>query len=66
METGEIREELVKLAPASVVSVISLFGVALSDWVCIVTIVYIIIQCICLIYKTYGIYCERKENCDKQ
>jgi hypothetical protein len=53
MDSQEFRNELVRLAPPAGVSVTSFFGVPLSDWVYIATIIYILIQCGCLLYKTF-------------
>lgn len=52
MTPDELRTEAVRLAPPAGVSVTSIMGIPLSDWVYIATIVYIFIQCGCLIYKT--------------
>lgn len=52
MDNQEIRNELVKLSPPAGVSVTSFMGVPLSDWVYITTIIYILVQCGCLLYKT--------------
>lgn len=45
--------ELVKLTPPVGVSTLSVLGVPLSDLVYIFTILYIIIQMVCTIYRTY-------------
>ena len=52
MDNQEIRNELVKLSPPAGVSVTSFMGVPLSDLVYIATIIYILVQCGCLLYKT--------------
>lgn len=50
---NDIRSEALKMAPPAGVSVTSFMGVPLSDWVYIATIVYILVQCGCLLYKTF-------------
>lgn len=40
----EILEKAPSVAPPAVVSGLSLFGVALQDWVYILTIIYIVMQ----------------------
>lgn len=52
MET-EVKTELMRLAPPAGVSVTSVLGIPLNDWVYLATIIYIIIQGGCLIYKTF-------------
>lgn len=53
MDSNEVRNEIVRLAPPAGVSVTSFLGVPLSDWVYIATIFYILIQCGVLLYKTF-------------
>lgn len=53
MDSNDIRNEVLKMSPAAGVSVTSVMGVPLSDWVYIATILYIIVQSGCLIYKTF-------------
>ena len=45
--------EIVKTTPPVGVSALSLMGIPLSDWVYIVTIIYVLIQIYVLIYKTF-------------
>lgn len=45
--------EIVKTTPPIGVSALSLMGIPLSDWVYIVTIVYVLIQIYVLLYKTF-------------
>lgn len=52
MDNQELRDELIRLVPPVGVSATSFMGVPLSDWVYIATIIYILIQCGCLLYKT--------------
>ena len=53
MDNNEFRNELIKTAPPAGVSITSFLGVPLSDWVYVATIIYILIQCCCLLYKTF-------------
>lgn len=53
MDVNDIRNEALKMAPPAGVSVTSFLGVPISDWVYIATIIYILIQCGCLLYKTF-------------
>lgn len=48
----DVKNELVRLTPPAGVSVTTMLGIPLSDWVYLATLVYIIIQCGCLLYKT--------------
>lgn len=57
MDNNEIRNELIKMTPPAGVSLTSFLGVPLSDWVYVATIIYILIQCCGLIYKTF---CKKK------
>mgnify|MGYP005840243721 CR=1 FL=1 len=52
MENQEIKNELLKLTPPAGVSVTTFMGVSLSDWVYIATIIYIGVQCVCIVLKT--------------
>lgn len=45
--------EIVKTTPPVGVSALSLMGIPLSDWVYIVTIVYVLFQIYVLFYKTF-------------
>lgn len=53
MNNQEMHDEILKLSPPVGVSTLSVLGVPLSDMVYIMTIIYIIIQIICTLYKTY-------------
>lgn len=53
--------EIVKTTPPIGVSTLSLMGIPLSDWVYIVTIMYVLIQILVLLYKTFF----KKEECNK-
>lgn len=53
-----MKNEIVKSTPPIGVSTLSIMGYPLSDWVYIVTILYVLLQMFCLIYKTF--YVERR------
>ena len=53
--------EIVKTTPPIGVSTLSLMGIPLSDWVYIVTIMYVLIQICVLLYNTFF----KKEECNK-
>lgn len=52
MEPQDLKNELIKLSPPAGVSMTTVLGVPLSDWVYIVTIIYTMINCGILLYKT--------------
>lgn len=52
MDNQELQDEILKNAPPVGVSTLSVLGVPLSDMVYIMTIIYIIVQIVCTIYKT--------------
>lgn len=53
MNNDNLHEEVLKIAPPVGVSTLSVLGVPLSDMVYIMTIMYILVQIICTLYKTY-------------
>lgn len=53
MDNKELHTELLKNTPPVGVSTLSILGVPLSDAVYVMTIIYIFVQIICTIYKTY-------------
>lgn len=53
MDRNDFTTEAIKAAPPTTVSTLSLMGASLSDMVYIMTIVYIVVQIICLLYKTF-------------
>lgn len=53
MNNDSFHDEAIKLAPPVGVSTLSVLGVPLSDMVYIMTILYILVQIVCTIYKTY-------------
>jgi len=53
VDTQDLKTELIKIAPPTGVAMTTVLGIPLSDWVYLATIVYILIQCLCLVYKTF-------------
>ena len=53
LTNNDIRNEALKMAPPAGVSMTSVLGFPLSDWVYIATIAYILVQCGCSLYKTF-------------
>lgn len=53
MDNKELHTEILKNTPPVGVSTLSILGVPLSDAVYVMTIIYIFVQILCTIYKTY-------------
>lgn len=53
MDNNELNGEILKNVPPVGVSTLTVLGVPLSDMVYIMTILYIIVQIFCTVYKTY-------------
>lgn len=53
MNNDNLHDEVLKIAPPVGVSTLSILGVPLSDMVYIMTILYILVQIVCTIYKTF-------------
>lgn len=53
MDHHDLKETLIKIAPPTGVAITSFAGIPLNEWVYLATIGYIIIQCGCLIWRTY-------------
>lgn len=53
MDNKELHTEILKNTPPVGVSTLSILGVPLSDAVYVMTILYIFVQIVCTIYKTY-------------
>lgn len=53
MDNKELHTELLKNTPPVGVSTLSILGVPISDAVYVMTIIYIFVQILCTIYKTY-------------
>lgn len=54
MNNDNLNEEILRNAPPIGVSTLSVLGIPLSDMVYIMTILYILVQIGCVIYKTYN------------
>jgi len=55
----DVRSEIVKSIPPAGVSILSCAGIPLSEWVYIVTLIYLLIQIGWLIAKIYWKCCNR-------
>lgn len=53
MNNDNLHDEVLKIAPPVGVSTLSVLGVPLSDMVYVMTILYILVQTVCTIYKTF-------------
>jgi hypothetical protein len=62
--SDDVRNELIKVSPAAGVSMLSIGGVGLSDWVYLLTIVYLIVQILSLCGRGYCTYQDRRKNKD--
>lgn len=62
MDNNELNGEILKNVPPVGVSTLTVLGVPLSDMVYIMTILYIIVQIFCTVYKTYKDTRKRGES----
>jgi len=53
VNSHELKDEIAKAGPPVGVSAITAFGVNLADWVYILTVIYLIVQIVYLLYKFY-------------
>lgn len=53
MNNDNLHDEVLKIAPPVGVSTLSVLGVPLSDMVYVMTILYILVQIVCTIYRTF-------------
>ena len=53
MNNDNLHDGVLKIAPPVGVSTLSVLGVPLSDMVYVMTILYILVQIVCTIYKTF-------------
>lgn len=53
MNNDNLHDEVLKIAPPVGVSTLSVLGVPLSDMVYVMTILYILVQIVCTLYKTF-------------
>lgn len=49
----EIHDEILRNTPPIGVSTLTVLGVPLSDMVYVMTIIYILVQIFCTVYRTY-------------
>lgn len=56
----DFKNEVIRSVPPVVVSGFTLFGVSLNEWVVILTIVYIFIQCLSLTFRIHRDQCVFK------
>ena len=61
----DFKNEVIKSVPPVVVSGFTLFGIELNDWVIILTIVYIFIQCVALTFRIHRDQCVFKYRMKK-
>lgn len=53
----DFKNEVIKSVPPVVVSGATLFGIKLDDWVIILTLLYIFIQCVALTFRIHRDQC---------
>ena len=53
----DFKNEIIKSVPPVVVSGVTLFGIELNDWVILLTILYIFIQCVSLVFRIHRDQC---------
>lgn len=58
----DLTNEVIKLSPPVGVSTLSIMGIPLSDMVYIMTILYILVQIVCTLYRTIKETQSAKEN----
>ena len=51
MNNDNLQDEVLKMAPPVGVSTLSVLGAPLSDMVYVMTLLYILVQIVCTIYK---------------
>lgn len=57
-----VVDEVFKVAPPVGVSTLSILGVPLPDIIYLVTLIYLLIQIFCTIYKTYYVTIHKEEE----
>lgn len=63
MQTHHAATEAVKVSPPLTVAGLTLFGVSLSEWVLVLTLLYTALQIMFLLRdKLWRPYCERKRR----
>lgn len=56
-----VVDEVFKVAPPVGVSTLSILGVPLPDIIYLVTLVYLLVQIFCTLYKTYYVTIHKEE-----
>lgn len=57
-----VVDEVFKVAPPVGVSTLSILGVPLPDIIYLVTLVYLLVQIFCTLYKTYYVTIHKEET----
>ena len=57
-----VVDEVFKVAPPVGVSTLSILGVPLPDVIYLVTLVYLLVQIFCTLYKTYYVTIHKEET----
>ena len=61
-----VVDEVFKVAPPVGVSTLSILGVPLPDIIYLVTLVYLLVQIFCTLYKTYYVTIHKDEEVKKK
>lgn len=61
-----VVDEVFKVAPPVGVSTLSILGVPLPDIIYLVTLVYLLVQIFCTLYKTYYVTIHKTEEVKKR
>ena len=61
-----VVDEVFKVAPPVGVSTLSILGVPLPDIIYLVTLVYLLVQIFCTLYKTYYVTIHKEEVKEKR
>ena len=61
-----VVDEVFKVAPPVGVSTLSILGVPLPDIIYLVTLVYLLVQIFCTLYKTYYVTIHKDEEVKKR
>ena len=61
-----VVDEVFKVAPPVGVSTLSILGVPLPDIIYLVTLIYLLVQIFCTLYKTYYVTIHKTEEEEKK
>lgn len=61
-----VVDEVFKVAPPVGVSTLSILGVPLPDIIYLVTLVYLLVQIFCTLYKTYYVTIHKDEEAKRE